>query len=57
MRKYAFDLELLRVAVAFKMKIVDLPIQVHQNVMFSVRHVVRMLVDMAGIAYRLRIFM
>jgi len=54
-RKYAFDLEFLTVATAFRMRIVDLPIQVHQSVLFSVRQIVRMFVDMAGIAYRARI--
>jgi len=54
-RKYAFDLELLTVATAFRMRVVDLPIQVHQSVLFSVRHIVRMFVDMAGIAYRARV--
>jgi len=53
-RQYAFDLELLTVASALRMRIVELPIQVHQSVLFSVRHIVRMFVDMAGIAYRAR---
>jgi len=48
-------LEMLTVATAFGMRIVDLPIQVHQSVLFSVRYIVRMLVDMAGIAYRARV--
>jgi len=54
-RKYAFDLELLTVATLLGLKIVDLPVQVHQSVLFSVRHITRMLIDMAGIAYRLRV--
>jgi len=54
-RKYAFDLEMLSVANLFRMRVVDLPIKVHQSVLFSVRHIARMLVDMAGIAYRLRV--
>jgi len=33
----------------------DLPIYVHQSVLFSARGIIRMFVDMAGIAYRLRV--
>jgi len=54
-RRYAFDLEMLTVASMLRMRIVDLPVRVHQSVLFSVRHIARMLVDMAGIAYRLRV--
>jgi dolichol-phosphate mannosyltransferase len=54
-RRYAFDLEMLTVATVFRMRIVDLPIKVHQSVLFSVRHIIRMFVDMAGIAYRSRV--
>lgn len=53
-KRYAFDLELLTVATLFRMRILDLPIWVHQSVLFSVRYIVRIFVDMAGVAYRAR---
>jgi len=45
-------MEMLTVASLFRMRVVELPIQVHQSVLFSVRGIIRMLVDMAGIVYR-----
>jgi len=51
-KRHAFDMEMLTVASLFRMRVVELPIQVHQSVLFSVRGIIRMLVDMAGIVYR-----
>ena len=34
-RKHAFDLELLTVATAFRMRIVDLPIRIYPSMLFS----------------------
>lgn len=54
-KKYAFDVEVLVVARLLKMKIVELPVTVHMDAGFSVRHIARMVVDLLGITYRLRI--
>jgi len=54
-KKYAFDAELLAVASLLKVKIEELPVEVDLNATFGTRQVFRMLVDLLGIAYRLRI--
>ena len=54
-KKYAFDVELLVVAKLLKLKIVELPIVVTLSDGFRKRHMLRMLVDLLGIAYRLRL--
>jgi len=43
-KRYAFDMEMLTVASLFRMRVVELPVQAHQSVLFSVRHIVRMFV-------------
>jgi glycosyltransferase involved in cell wall biosynthesis len=54
-KRYAFDAELLTVATVANLKIKELPVQIQLNASFSVRQVFRMLVDLLGIAYRLRV--
>jgi glycosyltransferase involved in cell wall biosynthesis len=54
-KRYAFDVELLAVASLLKMRIVELPIKIQLGSLFSARQVVRMLVDLLGITYRLRV--
>jgi glycosyltransferase involved in cell wall biosynthesis len=54
-KRYAFDAELLTVATLLNFEIVELPVCVDLRASFSVRQVFRMLIDLLGIAYRLRI--
>jgi len=54
-KNYAFDVEVLTVAQLLKMRIVELPLTVHQGAHFEVKHIVRMAVDLLGITYRLRV--
>jgi glycosyltransferase involved in cell wall biosynthesis len=54
-KRYAFDSELLVVASLLDFKIRELPVHVELKSTFSMRHVLRMLVDLLGISYRLRI--
>jgi glycosyltransferase involved in cell wall biosynthesis len=54
-KKYAFDAELLAVASLLAYKIEELPVFIDLRASFSVRKVFRMLIDLLGIAYRLRI--
>ena len=54
-KKYAFDAELLAVASLLNLKIRELPIQVELQALFGPRNVFRMLIDLLGIAYRLRV--
>jgi glycosyltransferase involved in cell wall biosynthesis len=54
-KRYAFDAELLAVACLFDFKITELPVSIDLRATFSARQVFRMLIDLMGIAYRLRI--
>jgi glycosyltransferase involved in cell wall biosynthesis len=54
-KRYAFDAELLAVASLFDFKIKELPVNIELKATFSTRQVFRMLIDLLGIAYRLRI--
>jgi glycosyltransferase involved in cell wall biosynthesis len=54
-KRYAFDAELLAVASLFDFKIKELPVNIELKATFSARQVFRMLIDLLGIAYRLRI--
>jgi len=54
-KQYAFDAELLAVASLLEFKIVELPVYIELRASFSVRKVFRMLVDLLGITYRLRV--
>jgi glycosyltransferase involved in cell wall biosynthesis len=54
-KRFAFDVELLVAAKLCKLRIAELPIRIEMNNLFSVRHVVRMAVDLMGVAYRLRV--
>jgi glycosyltransferase involved in cell wall biosynthesis len=54
-KKYAFDVEILVVASLLKMKVVELPVEVKLKARFKAKNVLRMLVDLLGITYRLRI--
>jgi len=54
-KQYAFDVELLVVAKLLKLRVAELPIVIKLDSPFSVRHALKMAVDLMGIAYRLRI--
>ena len=54
-KRYAFDVEILTVASLLKMKVVEMPVRIQLSARFRVRSVLRMLVDLLGITYRLRI--
>jgi glycosyltransferase involved in cell wall biosynthesis len=54
-KHYAYDVEILTVARLLKMRIVELPVNIELGGLFSVRSIVRMLVDLVGITYRLRV--
>jgi glycosyltransferase involved in cell wall biosynthesis len=54
-KRYAFDAELLAVASLYGFKITELPISIDLKATFSARQVFRMLIDLMGIGYRLRI--
>jgi hypothetical protein len=54
-KHYAFDVELLVAAKLLKLRIIELPIKIRLDSLFSARCVFRMLVDLLGITYRLRV--
>lgn len=54
-KRYAFDAELLAVATLLGFKIEELPVDIDLKASFSAKNVMRMMLDLAGIAYRLRI--
>jgi len=54
-KRYAFDVELLIAAKLLRLRIVELPVKIRLSSLFSARQVLRMLVDLLGITYRLRV--
>ncbi len=54
-KRYAFDVELLALAHLYKLKIVELPVNLKISSSFKPKDAWRMFVDLLGIAYRLRI--
>jgi glycosyltransferase involved in cell wall biosynthesis len=54
-KRYAFDVELLAVAKLFGLKVIEMPVRLEMKVSFNPVEGWRMLVDLFGIAYRLRV--
>jgi glycosyltransferase involved in cell wall biosynthesis len=54
-KRYAFDVELLAVANLYGLKIVEMPVILKMGASFRLREMWRMLIDLLGIAYRLRV--
>jgi len=54
-KRYAFDVELLTVANLYGLKIIDMPTRLRIKEAFDLKEMLRMFVDLLGIAYRLRV--
>lgn len=54
-KRYAFDVELLAVASLYGLKIVEMPTQLRIGGTLRLKEVLKMFVDLLGIAYRLRV--
>ena len=54
-KRYSFDLEFLAVASLFDFKVYELPVFIDLKALVDPRRVFRMVIDVLGIAYRLRI--
>jgi dolichol-phosphate mannosyltransferase len=54
-KRYAFDVELLAVANLYGLKIVELPVNIKLDAKFKPKEMWHMLMDLLGIAYRLRV--
>jgi dolichol-phosphate mannosyltransferase len=54
-KRYAFDVELLTVAKLYGLRVVEMPVRLKMGASFRLREMWKMLVDLLGIAYRLRV--
>jgi len=54
-KRYAFDVELLAVANLYGLKVVEMPVSIKLDARFKPKEMWHMLLDLLGIAYRLRI--
>ena len=54
-KKYAFDAEMLTISRLLGHRIVEMPIDIDLSNHFRIKDIIRMFIDLAGIAYRLRI--
>jgi glycosyltransferase involved in cell wall biosynthesis len=54
-KRYAFDVELLAVANLYGLKVVEMPVKLKMGASFRLREMWRMLIDLLGIAYRLKL--
>jgi glycosyltransferase involved in cell wall biosynthesis len=54
-KKYAFDAELLAVASLLNLRMWELPVHIQLKAGFSLRQVFRMMIDLLGVCYRIRI--
>ncbi len=54
-KRYAFDVELLTVASLYGLRVVEMPVNLKIQALFSFREIWKMFIDLLGITYRLRI--
>jgi len=54
-KRYAYDVEVLAVAHMLGLKILEAPVRIRQKSLFKLREALRMLLDILGITYRLRV--
>jgi dolichyl-phosphate beta-glucosyltransferase len=54
-KRYSWDAEALAVANLLKLKIAEVPVHIKQEKLFRIKDVLRMLLEILGITYRLRI--
>lgn len=54
-KRYAFDVELLTVAELLNYRFVEMPVDINMSAWFSPLEVLRMFIDLLGIAYRLKV--
>jgi glycosyltransferase involved in cell wall biosynthesis len=54
-KRFAFDVELLAVANLYGLKVVEMPVTLKIDASFNPKDIRKMLVDLLGIAYRLRV--
>ena len=54
-KRYAFDVEMLAVAQLLQLKVIEEPVKIQLDASFRKSEIVRMFLDVLGIAYRLRL--
>jgi dolichol-phosphate mannosyltransferase len=54
-KRYAFDVELLTVANLYGLRVVEMPVNIKMQGLFSFREIWKMFLDLLGITYRLRV--
>jgi glycosyltransferase involved in cell wall biosynthesis len=54
-KRYAFDVELIAVSKLLNLRIIELPVNLKLTNKFKIKEIFRMLLDVLGIAYRLRV--
>jgi glycosyltransferase involved in cell wall biosynthesis len=54
-KRYAFDAEMLAVAEIMGLRVVELPVKINLDKAFKKKEIVRMALDLIGVAYRLRV--
>lgn len=54
-KRYAFDVEILTVSSLLRMRVVEMPVELGSEASFGLKHALRMLIDLLGVSYRLRI--
>jgi glycosyltransferase involved in cell wall biosynthesis len=54
-KRYAYDVEVLALAQEMGLRVAELPVNIEQGARFRAKAVMLMLIDLLGIAYRLRI--
>jgi uncharacterized protein (DUF111 family) len=54
-KRYSWDAEALAIANMLKLKIAEAPVHIKQRKLFNIKDVLRMLIEVMGITYRLRI--
>ena len=54
-KRYAFDVELLALAKFYGLEVVEMPVQLKVNKSFKLNELLKMFLDLLGIAYRLRL--
>jgi dolichol-phosphate mannosyltransferase len=54
-KRYAFDVELLTVANFYGLRVIEMPVHLKMQGLFSFREIWKMFLDLLGIAYRLRV--
>jgi glycosyltransferase involved in cell wall biosynthesis len=54
-KRYAFDAEMLAIAEILRLRIVELPVKIDLDKSFKKKEIMKMALDILGVAYRLRI--